>query len=161
MIKKLIYKIFVNKIAASSITPSNLRKKIYNNFGMEIDGVVFSKCYFEKKLIKVGKGSFINKRCKFDNNVEVIIGENCAIGHEVMFCTSTHEIGNHIKRASKVLDERITVGNGSWIGARSTILSGVTIGNGVVIGAGSLVIKDCDDNCLYAGVPAKKIKKIS
>lgn len=160
MIKKLIYKISVNKIAALSIIPSSIRKKIYNNFGMQIEGVVFSNCYFEKKLIQVGKGSFINKRCKFDNNVEVIIGENCAIGHEVMFCTSTHEVGSEIKRAGKVLEGKIKVGNGSWIGARSTILSGVTIGKGVVIGAGSLIIKDCEDNCLYAGIPAKKIKKI-
>lgn len=36
----------------------------------------------------------------------------------------------------------------------------VTIGDGVVIGTGSVVTKDCDSNCLYAGVPARKIKSL-
>ena len=161
MLKKFMYKVFVNKVASSSIIPSKARKYIYNRFGMKIEGTVFSMCYFEKSSIWIGKGSFINKRCKFDNNVEVKIGKNCAIGHEVMFCTSTHGIGGKTKRASDVLDSSIIVGDGSWIGARSTILGGVTIGNGSIIGAGSVVIRDCEENCLYAGVPAKKIKKLN
>lgn len=36
----------------------------------------------------------------------------------------------------------------------------ITIGSGCVIAAGSVVIHDCEDNCLYAGNPAKKIKEL-
>ena len=53
----------------------------------------------------------------------------------------------------------IIVGDGCWIGANSLIMPGVTIGNGVVIAAGSVVTKDCESDCLYGGVPAKKIKE--
>ena len=36
----------------------------------------------------------------------------------------------------------------------------MTIGNNVVIAAGSVVTKDIPDNCIVAGVPAKKIKEL-
>lgn len=38
------------------------------------------------------------------------------------------------------------------------MLPGVNIGKGCVIAAGSVVIENCEDNWLYAGIPAKKIK---
>lgn len=34
------------------------------------------------------------------------------------------------------------------------------VGNNVVIGAGSIVTKDCEENSVYAGVPAKRIMNI-
>jgi maltose O-acetyltransferase len=40
------------------------------------------------------------------------------------------------------------------------ILSGVRIENKVVIGAGSVVTKNLESGFVYAGVPAKKIRKI-
>lgn len=39
-----------------------------------------------------------------------------------------------------------------------SILSGVTIGSGCVVAAGTVVTHDLEANCLYAGVPAKKIR---
>lgn len=40
------------------------------------------------------------------------------------------------------------------------ILPGVTIGNNVVVAAGAVVTKDVPDNCLIAGIHARKIKDI-
>ena len=37
----------------------------------------------------------------------------------------------------------------------------MTIGNNAVIAAGAVVTKDVPDNCVVAGVPARKIKDIS
>jgi maltose O-acetyltransferase len=54
--------------------------------------------------------------------------------------------------------ERVTVGNDIWIGAQSVIMH--DIANGCVVGAGSVVTKDLtDSNCIYAGNPARFIKK--
>lgn len=47
------------------------------------------------------------------------------------------------------------------IGAGSVILPGVVLQEGVAVGAMSLVNKDCDEFTIYAGAPAKPIKKRS
>lgn len=52
----------------------------------------------------------------------------------------------------------IIIENDVWIGAKSTIMSGVRIGNGSVIGGGSVVIKDVPPYSIVAGNPAKVVK---
>lgn len=51
------------------------------------------------------------------------------------------------------------IGDDVWIGHGSIIMSGVNIGSGCIIAAGSVVTKDLEPYYIYAGVPAKKIKK--
>ena len=46
------------------------------------------------------------------------------------------------------------------MGANSIILGGVAIGDNVMIGAGSVVTKDIPSNSVYAGDPAKFIRRI-
>lgn len=41
------------------------------------------------------------------------------------------------------------------------MLPGVNIGNGTIIAAESVVVQDCEENSLYAGVPGKQIKQLS
>lgn len=54
----------------------------------------------------------------------------------------------------------IIVKNHVWIGAKSTILKGTKIVDGSVIGAGSLCTGLLsDEKSIYAGQPAKLIKK--
>ena len=55
---------------------------------------------------------------------------------------------------------KVRIGNNVFIGMNTVICRNVTIGNNVIIGAGSVVTKDCDDNSVYAGNPAKKIGKV-
>ena len=52
---------------------------------------------------------------------------------------------------------RIRFGNNVFVGAKTIVLPNVDIGDNVIIGAGSLVTKSIPPNCVYAGVPAKKI----
>lgn len=40
------------------------------------------------------------------------------------------------------------------------ICPGVEVGRGAIIAAGSVVTKDCKENCLYAGNPARIIKRL-
>ena len=54
----------------------------------------------------------------------------------------------------------VSVGEGTWIGAGSTIIPGVKIGKWSVIGAGSVVTKDIPDNVLAAGNRCRIIKKL-
>jgi acetyltransferase-like isoleucine patch superfamily enzyme len=54
----------------------------------------------------------------------------------------------------------ISVGQGVWLGARSTVLDGVTIGDRSVIGAHSLVLDDVPSGYLAFGQPACIQRKI-
>ncbi|MEK3901831.1 MULTISPECIES: glycosyltransferase [unclassified Paenibacillus] len=50
---------------------------------------------------------------------------------------------------------KLVIGEGSWIGAHSSILGNVKIGKGCVVGAGSVVMRDIPDYCVVAGNPAE------
>lgn len=62
-------------------------------------------------------------------------------------------IYTNVQSGDVTIDEHVIIGNGS------IVLPNVHLGKGCVIGAQSLVKKDCDPFCIYAGSPAKFIKK--
>lgn len=51
------------------------------------------------------------------------------------------------------------IGNDVWIGANSMIKGGITIGDGAVIGMGAVVTKNVGPYEIWAGNPARCIKK--
>ena len=53
----------------------------------------------------------------------------------------------------------INIGNDVFIGAKAIILPGLEIAEGCVIGAGAILTKDTEPYGIYAGNPAKFIKK--
>lgn len=153
--------IFVNYIGGGYFTPLWLRKAIYNAYSMDIrTKSVFPKCFFGGKKIHIGETTFINYGCFFDASDSIWVGDNCRIAMKCCFVTSSHEIGDGKMRASTGVSAPIKIEDGCWIGANVTILPGVTVGKGTIIAAGAVVVKDCDENSIYAGVPARKIKSI-
>jgi acetyltransferase-like isoleucine patch superfamily enzyme len=111
------------------------------------------------RRLTIGEESCINVRCMFELNDEVRIGNRVDIGHEVLILTVTHRIGSRDRRAGPTKDGAVTIGDGAWIGARSTILPGVTIGAGAVVAAGSVVNKNVPENSVVAGSPATVVVK--
>lgn len=55
----------------------------------------------------------------------------------------------------------IIIKEGAFIGTRTIITNPVTIGRFSIVGAGSVVTKDIPEGELWAGVPAKFIKKLN
>ena len=51
------------------------------------------------------------------------------------------------------------IGNDVWIGNRVMIRAGVSIGDGSIVGMGSVVTKDIGDYEIWAGNPARMIRK--
>lgn len=162
MIKNQRIRKLIISIASSSIISASVRIKLYNMCGMDLKNKhIWAGCTFRGNKVKIGNGTWINKGCFFDSDsAQIEIGENCGIGMQVLFCTSSHEIGNQNRRAGKDKKLPIKIREGCWIGARVTILPGVTIGQGCIIAAGSVVTKDCLANGLYAGVPATRKKDL-
>lgn len=111
------------------------------------------------KNITVGKNVFINACCHFQDQGGITLGDNCLVGHNVVFATLNH--GFAPEERQSMLPAPIVVGRNVWIGSNSTILQGVTIGDNSIIAAGSVVTKDVPANAIVAGVPARFIRSIS
>jgi maltose O-acetyltransferase len=158
-----IFNFFINDLAGSNMVKHQLRHKLYNRYGgMQIEtDDIRPGCFFYGSDVKIGAGTLINHRCYFENRERIEIGRNCRVAMEVMFCTSTHEIGSSELRGGEYAGKPIKVGDGCWIGTRVIVLPGVTIGDGCVIAAGAVVTKDCKPNSLYAGIPANFIRNLS
>lgn len=93
---------------------------------------------------------------KFHNNI--------VVARNVDFCTHDvmHNVFNRmdIKSIDYKFSERIgciEFKDNVFIGSNSVILYNTRIGPNVIIASGSVVVKDCEPNSVYAGVPAKKI----
>lgn len=109
----------------------------------------------------VGDNCWIGKNLTVHGNGAVIIGDNCDIAPEVMFLTGGHRIGPPDRRAGAGETYEITVGSGTWIGARATILKNTHIGVGTVVAACACVTADTGDHVLVGGVPAGTIGELS
>lgn len=131
-------------------------------FGKPVDPSfrVFPPFYTDfGKNITVGKNVFINACCHFQDQGGITLGDNCLVGHNVVFATLNH--GFAPEERQSMLPAPIVVGRNVWIGSNSTILQGVTIGDNSIIAAGSVVTKDVPANAIVAGVPARFIRSIS
>ncbi len=100
--------------------------------------------------VKVQSHSFI---CEL-----VSIGDDCFIGHGVMFVNDTFTKGGPA-RGDKNQWKETNIGNDVSIGSNATILP-VIICSNVVIGAGSVVTKDISTPGIYAGNPARQMRPL-
>jgi len=94
----------------------------------------------------------------------ITIGDNVMIGGSCkIWDTDFHPIDPDMRKKdpNKNFKSRpIIIKDNAFIGGCSIILKGVTIGENAVIGAGSVVSKDVPANEIWAGNPARFIKKV-
>lgn len=111
--------------------------------------------------LTVGKNCWIGKNFIINGNGTVTIGDNCDIAPEVIFQTGGHETGDRNRRAGAELVFQQTVGNGCWIGGRTTVLNNTTIGDSCIVAGCACVTKDVPANTLVGGVPARKLRDLN
>jgi acetyltransferase-like isoleucine patch superfamily enzyme len=85
----------------------------------------------------------------------VTIGEDCFVGHGVMFINDTFSTGGPSGQRKELWRETV-IGNRVSIGSNATIMP-VRIVDDVVIGAGSVVTGDITVAGAYAGSPARRL----
>lgn len=114
---------------------------------------------FVGPFTEVQKGVTIGARSRVQSHAFicelVTIGEDCFVGHGVMFINDTFATGGPA-RGDKTLWRHTVVGNRVSIGSNATIMP-VRIVDDVVIGAGSVVTKDIAAAGTYAGNPARRL----
>ncbi|MEM7659772.1 MAG: acyltransferase [Bacteroidota bacterium] len=113
-------------------------------------------------FVEIQKDVHIGARTKIQSHTFVCelveIGDDCFIGHGVMFINDLFEKGGPAQ-GDKSLWRSTKIGNRVSIGSNATILP-IEICDGVVIGAGSVVTKSIHQPGVYAGNPAKKLRDL-
>jgi len=110
--------------------------------------------------LHIGRNSFLGRDCFIDLIGKVVIEENVTMAMGVMLVTHMN-IGNSSgSEQHPAYVQDITIKQGVYIGARTTIIAPVTIDSGALIGASSLVIHDVPPHSVSAGVPAKVIRDL-
>jgi acetyltransferase-like isoleucine patch superfamily enzyme len=126
-----------------------------NLYGCEIGSNTFVGPFVE-----IQKSVIIGKNCKIQSHSFicelVTIGNNCFIGHGVMFINDLFSEGKPAG-GNKDLWKYTHIGNNVSIGSNATILP-ISICDNVVIGAGAVVTKNITEAGVYVGNPAKKLK---
>lgn len=126
-----------------------------NLYGCTISDNCFIGPFVEiQKNTKIGKNTRIQSHTFICELVE--IGEDCFIGHGVMFINDKFN-KNGPARGDFNYWENTKIGNNVSIGSNCTILP-ISICDNVIIGAGAVVTKNIDKPGKYIGNPAKLIK---
>ena len=118
----------------------------------------YSYCGHNCQILNTNIGSF----CSIASNVRIGLGKHPLnwVSTSPAFYKGRDSIS---KRLAKLeyngCVETTIIENDVWIGEGAIILSGVKVANGAVIGAGSVVTKDIGPYEVFAGAPARFIKK--
>jgi len=94
----------------------------------------------------------------------ISIGVNSGVGQGSVVVASSHSVGSNktYLRCEWVEDKTgVTIGSNCWIGAGCILLPGISIGDNSIIGAGSVVSNSVPESEIWAGVPARFLRKIT
>lgn len=109
----------------------------------------------------VGNKYFIARDVQFDSiypgNITIENDAHIAAGVRIL----THRLDTSNPDLSDIhfIEGHITIGEHAFIGSGAIITGNVTIGRSAIIGAGSVVTKSVGEGEVWAGNPAKFIKK--
>lgn len=111
--------------------------------------------------LEIGSNTWIGHGVMLLATSNLIIEKNVDVAPRVLITTGTHMVGGDLYRAAGSGQSKdVYIKRGAWICANATILPGVIVGEMSVVAAGAVVCRDVDNNCIFAGVPAKLIKEI-
>ena len=112
--------------------------------------------------IVLGAGSKIGTNCLVHSESRVEIGPDVTVAaYCYLLAGGNHEFDRPdvpVIGQPSFHKGGVSVGEGSWLAARVTVLDGVAIGRGAVIGAGAVVRDGVPDGAIAVGTPAKVIR---
>ena len=140
--------------------------------GCEIDPLAWIGPGAHITQSKVGRYSYVGN---FSTVIQAQIGAFCSIASGCIIGGAAHPMDRvssppAFHRGRNVLEKNFAhhppegaldtyIGNDVWIGSNCLVKSGVRIGDGAVLGMGSVLTKDVGDYEVWAGNPAKIIRR--
>lgn len=115
----------------------------------------------QRELLEVKQGVIVCAGVRFTNNIQVgdfcIFNLNSTISHDVVIDECVYVApGAHITG-------NVHIETRAWIGIGVAINQGTEnlkrrIGADTTIGSGAVVVRDCEPNAIYVGIPARRVK---
>lgn len=106
--------------------------------------------------LTVGDNCWLGEDCWIDNLDKVIIGNDVCISQGAMLLTGNHD---YTVSSMPYRNASVTVEDGAWIGAKTTVCPGVSVHRNAILTVGSVATKDLEANGIYQGNPAVKIRE--
>lgn len=143
-----------------------IRRKIVTRFSAKriFPNLIHPSATFgsgQKESLEQQYGVVVCAGVRFTNNIKVgnftIFNLNTTISHD-----SLVEDFVTVSPGATILGN-VHIKSGAWIGAGAVVNQGsneskLIVGENSVIGSGAVVVKDCDPNSTYVGVPARRIR---
>jgi acetyltransferase-like isoleucine patch superfamily enzyme len=124
-------------------------------------GCIIGDDTFIGPFVEIQGGAVVGKRCRIQSHTficdRVTIGDDCFISHGAMFINDAF-VGGHPAGGNHDLWRPTKLGNHVSIGTNATVLP-VTICDHVAVGAGAVVTKDITTPGIYAGNPARLLRR--
>jgi len=155
-----------NMAYAIGIGENAIRQKVARRFAdnLRFANLIHPSATFgqrQRDAIEIRQGIVVCAGVRFTNNIQVgdfaIFNRNATIGHDVIVEDFVHVA------PGACISGNVHLARGCWIGAGAVVNQGsaaakLMIGADTVIGSGSVVVNPCEQNAVYVGIPAKRIK---
>lgn len=155
---------YANGPAAIGIGDNKVRHKVATRFRdtLEFVNLIHPSATFghgQRERIERQKGVIVCAGVRFTNAITVgdfsIFNLNCTVGHDAI----VGEFANVAPGAN--ISGYVEIENFCWIGTNAAINQGSEgkwrkVGSGTLVGAGSVVVRDCEPDSIYVGIPARK-----
>ena len=113
--------------------------------------------------IYIGKNNYFNGILNviLSEETNFFIGNHCLFSFDIWIRTADPHLIYAVEGKKRInLSKSVYIGDHVWIGQSVMILKGCQIDSGSIVGAGSIVSgKLIENNTIYAGNPAKLVKK--
>ncbi len=110
--------------------------------------------------LRIGPKSVLGKDNTLNCYLDIELGEGTLVSDWVYVADFNHvftDIRVPIKDQG-IVKAPVRIGPDCWVGAKSSVLSGVTVGRGCVVAAHALVNRDVPDYSVVVGVPARVVR---
>jgi sugar O-acyltransferase (sialic acid O-acetyltransferase NeuD family) len=117
--------------------------------------------FAQREALEEGAGNIVAAGTRFTSGTTVgdfcIFNQNTTIAHDCLVDGYVHVA------PGANLSGNVHLKAGCWVGAGAVVNQGSNsqkrvVGENTLVGSGAVVVKDCEPNAVYAGVPAKRIK---
>jgi acetyltransferase-like isoleucine patch superfamily enzyme len=149
------------EIRKAGITDVTFEKGVTVVDPVNLYGCTIGEDSFVGPFVEIQRGAVIGKRCRIQSHAFICelvnIGDDCFISHGAMFINDLFSAGGPAK-GRRDLWRSTKIGNAVSIGTNATILP-VIICDGTVVGAGTVITKDITEPGIYAGNPARLLRR--